>query len=93
MSLPARRTSRTTLAITATLPLLLATAGWSQGLPPIQREFSNASPALPLEFRPEIRGFHDPYDYVRPGLATFEWKDDYWKGSQVPNRASARCPG
>ena len=59
----------------------------------IQREFSNASPALPLEFRPEIRGFHDPYDYVRPGLATFEWKDDYWKGSQVPNRASARCPG
>jgi hypothetical protein len=43
MSLPARRTSRTTLAITATLPLLLATAGWSQGLPPIQREFSNGA--------------------------------------------------
>ena len=43
MSLPARRTSRTTLAITATLPLLLATAGWGQGLPPIQREFSNGA--------------------------------------------------
>ncbi len=59
----------------------------------IQREFNNASPALPVALRPEIRGFHDPYDYVRPGLATFEWKDDYWKGSQVPNRASAHCPG
>ena len=59
----------------------------------IQREFNQVTPPLPAALRPEIRGFHDPYDYVRPGLATFDWKDDYWRGSQVPNRASARCPG
>lgn len=40
-----------------------------------------------------LAGFHDPYDYVRPGLATFDYKDDFWKGSQVPNRPSAHCPG
>ena len=59
----------------------------------IQREFPNALPPLPAELRPEIRGFHDPYDYVRPGLATFDYKDAYWKGSQVPNRPSVQCPG
>ncbi len=59
----------------------------------IQREFDMALPPLPVALRPEIRGFHDPYDYVRPGLATFDWKDDYWKGSQVPNRPSVQCPG
>jgi len=59
----------------------------------IQREFNISDPARPNVIKPEIRGFHDPYDYLRPGLATFDWKDDYWKGSQVPNRASAHCPG
>ena len=59
----------------------------------IQREFDMALPPLPVALRPTIRGFHDPYDYVRAGLATFDWKDDYWKGSQVPNRPSAQCPG
>ena len=59
----------------------------------IQREFDMASPPLPVGLRPEIRGFHDPYDYVRPGLATFDWRDAYWQGSQVPGRASAQCPG
>jgi len=59
----------------------------------LKREFGMASPPLPVALRPEIRGFHDPYDYIRPGLATFDWKDDYWRGSQVPNRPSAQCPG
>ena len=39
----------------------------------IQREFNQASPPLPAALRPEFRGFHDPYDYVRPCLATFDW--------------------
>lgn len=41
--------------------------------------------------RPEIPGFHDPYDYLRPGLATFEWKSRRW--DQVPaGKTAAPCP-
>ena len=33
----------------------------------------------PVALRPEIRGMNDPYDYVRPGLATFDDKDKVWR--------------
>jgi hypothetical protein len=31
--------------------------------------------ALPLAERPDLRGLHDPYDYLRPLLATYDYKD------------------
>jgi len=33
---------------------------------------------IPAAERPEMPGFHDPYDYVRPGLATFKWDSPRW---------------
>jgi hypothetical protein len=46
---------------------------------------------VPPEARPAIPGFHDPYDYVRPGLATFEWKSARW--DEVPaGKSAAQCP-
>ncbi len=54
----------------------------------LQRQFDIF--AIPLAERPEIPGFHDPYDYLRPGLATFLWKSDRW--DDVPSgKRSARC--
>lgn len=44
----------------------------------------------PLSERPEIRGMHDPYDYLRPGLATFDPKDAAWKDKRS-DRPRARC--
>jgi hypothetical protein len=41
--------------------------------------------------RPEVRGFHDPYDYLRPGLATFEWKNKAWSVGTA-GKHSVRCP-
>ena len=46
---------------------------------------------IPEEERPEIRGFHDPYDYLRPGLATFEWRDRVWR-EKPDGKSSYRCP-
>lgn len=46
---------------------------------------------IPEEERPEIRGFHDPYDYLRPGLATFEWRDRVWR-EKPDGKTSYRCP-
>jgi hypothetical protein len=46
---------------------------------------------IPEEQRPEIRGFHDPYDYLRPGLATFEWQDKVWRETPA-GKSSDRCP-
>lgn len=47
--------------------------------------------SIPAAERPEIPGFHDPYDYLRPGLATFQWKSDRW--DDVPaGKRSERCP-
>jgi hypothetical protein len=38
-----------------------------------------------------IGGFHDPYDYLRPGLATFEWKSKAWDA--VPEgKKAVHCP-
>ena len=45
---------------------------------------------IPVEERPEIRGLHDPYDYLRPGLATFEWKSRVWRETP-PGKASPTC--
>lgn len=40
--------------------------------------------------RPQMPGFHDPYDYLRPGLATFDWKSPRW--NTVPaGKLSAPC--
>jgi hypothetical protein len=43
---------------------------------------------IPEAERPDVPGFHDPYDYLRPGLATFSLKDKRWK--EVPAGKSAR---
>ena len=51
----------------------------------IEREFDLFR--LPLGDRPEIRGLHDPYDYLRPGLMTFDPKDKAWK-----DRGAKRAP-
>ena len=41
---------------------------------------------------PEIAGWDDPYDYLSPGLATFDWKDTRWR--EVPaGKVSAKCEG
>lgn len=47
----------------------------------------------PLAERPEIRGLHDPYDYVRPQLMTFDYRNDYWRDSKRGNRHNSYCPG
>lgn len=46
---------------------------------------------IPPALRPEIPGFHDPYDYLRPGLATFQWKSDRWDAAPEGKRVE-RCP-
>ncbi len=45
---------------------------------------------IPLEERPEIRGLNDPYDYLRPGLATFSYKDRIWRDTPA-GKASPTC--
>ena len=51
----------------------------------IQRQFDNVR--LPQSERPEIRGLHDPYDYVRPGLMTFDPRDRAWRDVARGRRA------
>jgi hypothetical protein len=55
----------------------------------LQRQFEIFG--IPEEERPEIRGFHDPYDYLRHGLATFEWRDRVWR-DKPDGKSSYRCP-
>ena len=44
------------------------------------------------EDRPEIQGWDDPYDYLSPGLATFNWKDKRWR--EVPSgKVASKCEG
>ncbi|CAG9168259.1 hypothetical protein CURE108131_16235 [Cupriavidus respiraculi] len=57
----------------------------------IQRQFDIF--AIPAADRPEIRGLHDPYDYVRPGLMTFDYRNDYWRDGRRGNRHSRYCAG
>jgi len=45
---------------------------------------------IPVGERPEIRGLHDPYDYIRPGLATFDYKDRIWRDTPA-GKASPTC--
>ena len=46
---------------------------------------------IPEAAQPVVGGMHDPYDYVRPGLATFEWKDKRW--TEVPaGKTADKCP-
>ena len=41
---------------------------------------------------PQIAGWDDPYDYLSPGLATFNWKDKRWR--EVPEgKKGVRCEG
>ena len=54
----------------------------------IQRQFEIMG--IPEDERPEVRGLHDPYDYLRPGLATFEWKDKIWRNTPAGKTAD-RC--
>jgi hypothetical protein len=49
--------------------------------------------ALPESQRPDVRGLHDPYDYLRPLLATYEYKDPYWRDTRKTNRHSGYCRG
>jgi len=55
----------------------------------LQRQFDIFG--IPADQRPEIGGMHDPYDYLRPRLATFEWKNKLWRA--VPDgKIADRCP-
>jgi hypothetical protein len=56
----------------------------------LQRQFEIFG--IPDDERPEVRGYHDPYDYLRPGLATFEWRDRIWR-AKPEGKSSYRCPG
>jgi hypothetical protein len=49
--------------------------------------------ALPAVQRPDIRGLHDPYDYLRPLLATYDYKDAYWRDTKKSNKHSGYCRG
>lgn len=56
----------------------------------LQRQFEIFN--IPADERPVIPGFHDPYDYLRPGLATYSLNDPQWK--EVPDgKRKARCGG
>jgi len=55
----------------------------------LQRQFDIFG--IPVADRPVVAGFDDPYDYVRPGLATFSWKDKQWR--ETPEgKTSVSCP-
>lgn len=45
---------------------------------------------IPDNQQPDIRGFHDPYDYLRPGLATFDLKNDIWNKTPA-GKSKSRC--
>ena len=55
----------------------------------IERQFDIFG--IPKADRPSIPGLHDPYDYLRPGLATFDWKSKRWDAVPAGKQAS-RCP-
>jgi hypothetical protein len=57
----------------------------------IERQFDIFG--TPAAERPDIRGLHDPYDYLRPQAMTFDWRSDYWRDSKRGNRHSNYCRG
>ena len=46
---------------------------------------------MSLDRRPELRWLYDPFDYLRPGLMTFDVKAPYWKTGDVAGRAPETC--
>jgi hypothetical protein len=47
---------------------------------------------MPPDEQPELRTMHDPYNYVKPSLLTFDYKDPFWQdGPRKKHRA--RCGG
>jgi len=55
----------------------------------LQRQFDIFG--IPESDQPEVGGMHDPYDYLRPRLATFEWKNPRWR--EAPEgKNSVKCP-
>jgi hypothetical protein len=47
---------------------------------------------IPVDERPMVAGFDDPYDYLSPGLATFDLKDRRWR--EVPaGKTIINCGG
>lgn len=46
---------------------------------------------MPADKRPELRWLYDPFDYLRPGLFTFDIKAPYWKTGDVAGRAPETC--
>jgi hypothetical protein len=57
----------------------------------IQRQFDIF--AIPADERPDIRGLHDPYDYVRPLAATYDYRDPAWRDTTKGNKHSGYCRG
>jgi hypothetical protein len=55
----------------------------------LQRQFDIFG--IPESEQPEIGGMHDPYDYLRPRLATFEWKNPHWRETPA-GKNSVKCP-
>ena len=46
---------------------------------------------LPAGKRPELRWLFDPYDYLRPGLLTFDIKAPYWASGSAGTRPAGTC--
>ena len=46
---------------------------------------------LPESKRPELRWLYDPFDYLRPGLLTFDIKAPYWATGGSSARPSGTC--
>jgi hypothetical protein len=57
----------------------------------LQRQFEIFN--IPEDERPVVPGFHDPYDYLRPGLATFSLRDPQWKEVPDGKRRARSCGG
>jgi hypothetical protein len=53
----------------------------------MERELSTLSASK----RPELRWLYDPYDYVRPGLLTFDIRAPVWAGGSSPTRPAGTC--
>ena len=54
----------------------------------LQRQFEIFG--IPMAERPEVLGFHDPYDYLRPGLAT-SVEGQGWREAPA-GKSSYHCP-
>lgn len=48
---------------------------------------------IPADEQPDVVGFHDPYDYLRPGLATYSLKDPQWNAVPAGKHQARSCGG